>query len=210
MGGQEDPVNSRRNNNTLIWSAILDLTKEHLDEFPFSAREVVRRVGTIKSHATITRSRNGLAKIQQKDRNKFLNELRKEVKREEAHTGEIGVVFCHRMGALIVAYCALFALDVITDGHRNTKAMLNEVQPFILEKYAIRFGGEFYQLLSDWHAEGFTRDLLSTKYGGLIHQLFKKYQKTRPDMTVTTSRPPGDKAPTRAFFNANTNKGNPS
>ena len=185
MGGTESSI-SRRGNNALIWSAILELSMEHQDEFPFSAREVVRRVGTIKCHSAITRDRNGLVGFQRKDRARFVDELKKEVAREATHTGEIGSVFCHRIGSLIVTYYALFALDIITHGYRNTKVMLVEVKPLILEKHLLIFCAEFYQLLSDWHAEGFTRDSLSVKYGSLIHQLFRKYQKTRPDMTITS------------------------
>ena len=184
MGGVEDSSSSRRENNALIWSAILELAKEHHGEFPFSAREVVRRIGTVKSHSVITRDRNGLVGMERRERERFIDELKKEVAREIAHTGEIRSVFCHRVGALIVAYHELFALDIINEGYRNSKVMLYEIRPFILEKRMLIFSAEFYQLLMDWYADGFTRDSLSEKYGNLIHQLFKKYQKTRPDMGI--------------------------
>ena len=176
-------------NNDLLWSVILDLSEENIDNMPFSARQVVMRVGKRHSGSLITRERGGLCKLLCDYRADFLLLLSRLVNAENNKTGAIDHVFCRRLGFLITDYSPLFVLDIITDSHRNTKAMPIALKSLINEKHYLFFGAEVYQLLMDWNTEeeGFTRELVLTKYEKQLHRIFERHQVTRPDMTVTTN-----------------------
>lgn len=171
-----------RSTNELIWSAIVETAKEHQDDYPFSAMEVLIHAGKSKYNPTITRDRGGLKNFISDYRKAFLQDLEDLVNKEIENTGKISVNFCRDFGFLIITYRALLSMDFVTDSHRNIKLMIKVVSPLILDKRLLFFSAEFYQLLATWFDEGFTRESVLTGFGRKLHNLFTSYQIVRPDM----------------------------
>lgn len=192
MGGRSKTIknaNDKRvtTNDQIFWSAIIDLAGAHKDEFPFTAQDVVRLAMGYNFGSAITRQRGGLKKFHLDYRAAFVKELRKLVKGEEKHSGPIESKFCRNLSFLIADYYELFAIDIVSDSHRNTKVMLDEIRILIEEGRLPFFALELYLLLKDWHKDGFSRDLIFSRYAKRMEELFLKYQIRRPDMGITTS-----------------------
>ena len=197
MGGTNDKTQTSRElinqhdkrvviNNQKLWSAILTLEREHIDDFPFSAREVMREMDKSESVTIITRERGGLRQFLCDYRTEAITQLKSLVQAEQTNTGKISDKFCRNLGFLITTYAPLFTIDIITDSHRNTKTMLNIIRPLIMKERFVFFLAEFYSLLQAWHEEDFSKEALLARYEKRMKALFAKYQISRPDMSVSS------------------------
>lgn len=166
--------------NEKIDAAVIALASEHLDEFPFSAREVVRQMGKRDSHAIVTRQRGGLKNYILEERQDLVDALVSLVADEQHNRGKISATFCQSFGLLLVEYRMLFSLDVVNHSYRNTEYVIEVLMSLVHEKRLLSFGAEFYLLLQAWHREQFARELVWTKYGRRLQDLLHRYQIARP------------------------------
>ena len=182
----------RRTENTdeRIAATVIEMVEEHLDEFPFSARAVARRIGKLNSHTIITRGRDGLKGYYVGKRQDFLRALRRLVVDEQKNRGEISAEFCRKFGMLVISYHVLFALDIITRSFRNIEYLAEALSPLINEKSVISFGAELYDLLQEWHEDQFSRESFWLKYSKRLESLIHHYQITRPSTGLFSKSEP--------------------
>lgn len=168
-----------------IWQAVITLAEESIDDLPFTAEDVVRRIGRSGSGTMITRDRGGLKHMLITKRSEFMEDIGRLVEEEKESSGEISQAFCRKLGFLIVIYHMLFALDIVRHSYYNSSILLDAVKVLINSKAYDLFCTGFYILLVDWYKDaGFTRDSVVDQYGYKIRALFLRYQVTRPDMSV--------------------------
>ena len=178
------------NTNEKIDAAVIGLSKEHLDEFSFSARTVARCIGRSGSHAIITRGRGGLKGYYVGKREDFVHELSELVTDEQNKRGEISSGFCRKFGLLIVAYHILFALDIISRSFRNTEYLLRTMAPLINDKQLAYFSVELYRFLQEWYEDRFSRESFWLKYNKRLESLIRRYQIKRPSTGLFSETPP--------------------
>lgn len=169
-----------------IWDAILSLSKEHIDGFPFTAKMIADRIGIHTS--MITRERHGLTNMLTSRRDELITALRFLVTKEEENIGKIGIKFCWDIGFVLVTHHEIISHDIIAESHRNIRLVLGELKPLIVDQKFHYFVADFYVLFEEWDKEGFTRGSVTDKYASRMQGLFHTYQKVRPDMNVTSSR----------------------